>query len=603
MSGTIYTSKSDGDWGAAGIWSTGAVPNAVTADVTIDTNVTVAAGKSFAGGTLDVASAGFLMLVGALEIADRASVNGHASLDGGTLGAGGGLTLDSIGSSLGGSGTLSGSIDNAGLIYAANGLLDLAGRSGSGGLEIDWATGSAATLELGQGDTEAVVFLGTANPTSAAEGVLKLDMPGAYSGTISGFTLGDAIDLVGASAATLADNFSGNGALGTLTISNASSVVASLILVGDYTNSGFTLIPDGQGGTDVELIVPGETAVADGDWSDPSIWSSDYVPNSGTTDVVIPGSRSVTIAAGESFDAGSVDIGSGPFNINLEVLGNLSASGDLTVDGGGVVVLQGSLGAGEIDIFATGVIEGTGTLASPGTLNDDGNLVAVGGLPGQTLTVTPAYYSQTSGLEADNAVLVLAPTTGPSGFLDQVNGTLGYGIYQAVNSGTLVLPAPITDVERATVVMSTGALPGTPEIVAGGTAIEASLTMLGTQAYLDLYSADYITSRTLTVNDEIINLEGGTLSPAELILSPGSGSLDGYGVASTDIENDSTIFANVGSSVVAGAILDLAESVSGSGPLEIGSGATLELGAGQFKPGRVSFSGDVFTVAWCADTR
>lgn len=157
---------------------------------------------------------------------------------------------------------------------------------GGGPLEVDWASGTAATLELGQGGTEAVSFLGTASPTLAAEGVLKLDVPGAYAGTISGFMFGDSIDLSGLAPATLTDSFSGSGVSGTLTISNANSVVASLIFAGDYTHNAFTLAPDGNGGTDVELLAPSAaTIIADGDWSNPAIWSTDSVPDNSTIEV------------------------------------------------------------------------------------------------------------------------------------------------------------------------------------------------------------------------------------------------------------------------------------------------------------------------------
>jgi hypothetical protein len=171
MSGTIYTSVSSGDWNTAAIWSTDSVPDSSTADVTIDTSVTVSAGESFTAGTLDVGTLGVLDLAGSLDVTAGATVDGGVSLQGGVLNTGSGLTLPTISSLLGGSGTISGNIENIGLIYAFGGLLDLAGSlSGGGPLEIDLATGTAATLELGQGSTEAVAFVGL-NPRAVQRSI------------------------------------------------------------------------------------------------------------------------------------------------------------------------------------------------------------------------------------------------------------------------------------------------------------------------------------------------------------------------------------------------------------------------------------------------
>lgn len=374
MSGTLYTSVKDGDWGAAAVWSTDAVPNAATADVAIETAVTVAAGESFTTRTLNVASPGVLDLAGSLDVTGGATVDGRVSLAGGSLDTAAGLTLSTTASALGGAGTVGGSIENAGLIYVANGLLDLAGTvGGTGALEIDLATGTAATLELGQGGTEAVAFLG-----AAAGGVLELDTPGAYSGTISGFTFNDAIDLPGLAPGSLSESFSGSTALGTLTISNGTSTVAGLTLAGNYTDLGFTLVSDGHAGADVELIPPAsETAVERGDWSNPAVWSAGVVPDNPLTQVNIPTTSPVTIAASESFVAGGLSLASGPFGPgNLEVDGSLSVAGGLTVAAVGSLFLgpeEGGPGSGfveanSIDIAASGLIAGNGSLVSSGTL-------------------------------------------------------------------------------------------------------------------------------------------------------------------------------------------------------------------------------------------
>ena len=579
MSGTIYSSVSSGDWNTAAIWSTDAVPDGSTADVTIDTGVTISNSESFTAGTLDVGTLGILDLLGSLDVTGGSNIDGGVSLEGGVLNAAGGLTLDTLASVMGGRGTVTGSIDNAGLIYASGGLLDLAGSvGGSGPMEIDLATGTSSTLELGQGGTEAVAFVGL-DPSSSAQGVLKLDQPGSYSGTISGFALGEALDLAGLAPGTLTKSFSGNTALGTLVITNGASTVASLNFAGDYTHSSFTLVSDGQGGTDVQLVPPAsETTTASGDWGNPAIWDLGLVPNNTTTETNIP--NSVTIAANESFVAGSASIAIGGL---LDVAGSLSVAGAVTVDDFASLILgvnqfaaptiSGFVGAASVDVALGGRIEGRGTLASSGTLTNDGIIQPVFSNFAQ-LTLAPAVYQQgKSGiLLADAGTLVLAPTTGAAGFVNLVNGTLSDGEYSA-SGATLTLPAPVTEIANAVL-----ALDGAATIETGGVPITDTLGTIGSGGFLSLTDYDYTSANTLTVDGGKITLVRTTLSPADLVLV--TGSISGSGTISSNIENNGRIAATDTNLFLTPAVLDLTGSVSGSGSLEIAVDSTLELGGG-----------------------
>ena len=587
--GTPYISETDGDWSSATIWSTDSVPDSVTADVTIDTTVTVSAGESFTAGTLDVGSPGILDLLGSLDVTAGATVDGGMLLMGGSLSVGAGLTLTTKSSSLGVSGTVSGSIDNGGLIYAANGLLDLTGPvGGTGPLEVDLATGHSATLELGQGGSEAVAFVGL-DPLSSARGVLKLDQPSGYSGTISGFTFGEAIDLTGLAPGALTESFSGNAAHGTLTIANGTSTVASLNFAGDYTHSTFTLVPDAQGGTDVEIVPPAsETATVSGDWGKPAIWDLGLVPNNRVTHAIISAGISVSIAAAESFVAGGVHIqGLANTGINLDAVGSLTVAGALAIDASGTLLIgapfdntiSGFVEARTIDVAVGGRIEGNGTLGSSGTLTNDGSI----GATFATLTLAPAVYQGgisgfVSGvLFVDHGVLVLAPTTGAAGFANLMNGTLSGGIYEAIQ-GTLVLPGPVNDIENAFV--SLEGFNSQPTIETGGTPIEDTLGMIGSGAGLSVSYYDYVSPNTLTVADSSIDLFQATLSPADLILATGSSELSGIGTVSSDIANSGRILAAAPLFGSFTPVLDLAGSVSGGGSLEIAIDSTLELGQG-----------------------
>jgi hypothetical protein len=584
MSGT-YTSEATGDWGTAGIWSTDSVPNSSTADVTIDTDVTIAAGESFITGPLTVATGGSLEIGGSVEATAGATLDGGMSLAGGVIAADVGLALAGVSAVLGGSGTVTGSIDTAGLIYAAGGLLDLTGSvTGSGPLEIDLANNVAATLELGQVGTGAVAFVG-ADPASLVAGVLRLDQPGSYSGTISGFAFGDAIDLAGVSAGTLTTSFSGTTAGGTLTVSNGTNAVAALIFAGNYTNQNFTLIADGRSGTDVELVgVSSETAVASGNWSDPAIWSPELVPNSGATDVTI--AAAVRIASGQSFAAHDVVVSSG-----LEVDGTLNAGGAVTIGEEDVLRLgptfsttptNGFVEAISIEVQQLGTITGVGIIASSGTLTNDG-VIGVGGAIGAQLTLAPEFYQQnrTGGdLSASfGGTLVLAPTRGAGGFTNLANGTLTGGAYDAL-VGTLILPGSVTDIVDAHVSLESA--PGTlATIDFGGAPLQNMLGTVGSDAGIGLSNYDFQDPGTLTIANGRIDMSQAVLGAASLILTAGSSAIEGTGAVLGSIDNNALILATSAFSIGGGpGSLDLAGSITGTGSLEIGGAQTLELGSG-----------------------
>jgi hypothetical protein len=85
-------------------------------------------------------------------------------------------------------------------------------------------------------------------------GMLQVDSGGHLSGTISGFHLGDEIDLRGlaynssSSTVSWTQRTSGANAIGTLTVKEGTQT-QSFTLVGSYTTSNFSATSDGHGGT------------------------------------------------------------------------------------------------------------------------------------------------------------------------------------------------------------------------------------------------------------------------------------------------------------------------------------------------------------------
>jgi serralysin len=103
--------------------------------------------------------------------------------------------------------------------------------------------GSGATLELGAADSASVTF-------SSPTGMLKLDNPGTFTGSINGFsgdgTLSgsDQIDLKGINFNAVQDSYSN----GVLTVSDGTHS-AALDFNGSYTLANFKFASDGAGGT------------------------------------------------------------------------------------------------------------------------------------------------------------------------------------------------------------------------------------------------------------------------------------------------------------------------------------------------------------------
>jgi autotransporter passenger strand-loop-strand repeat protein len=124
----------------------------------------------------------------------------------------------------------------------------------SGGYELVSSGGSAVATHISGGTLE-VASGGTASGVVfSSGGILQLDASSHLSGTISGFHLGEEIDLRGlafsssSSTLTWKHTTSGANASGTLTVKEGTSST-TLALVGSYTVSNFSATSDGHGGT------------------------------------------------------------------------------------------------------------------------------------------------------------------------------------------------------------------------------------------------------------------------------------------------------------------------------------------------------------------
>ena len=122
-------------------------------------------------------------------------------------------------------------ITNTGLIEVLSGSLVLSEPVTGAGTAIVYS----ATLEFGGASDANVQF---ATSTTATPGSLVLDDVTHFAGTVTGFTFGDTIDLVGIAPANVS-------------ITNAGSLLVnygsgSFGLIGNYDPTGFSIVADGH---------------------------------------------------------------------------------------------------------------------------------------------------------------------------------------------------------------------------------------------------------------------------------------------------------------------------------------------------------------------
>jgi autotransporter passenger strand-loop-strand repeat protein len=253
----------------------------------------------------------------------------------------------------------------------------------SGGYELVSSGGTAVATKISGGTLE-VASGGTASGVVfSSGGMLQVDSGGHISGAISGFHLGDEIDLrglaysPGSSTLSWTQKSSGAHASGTLTVQEGTHST-TLTLVGSYTSGNFTVAPDGHGGT---LI----------------------------TDPPVTGGESVATGAG---------IGSS--------MADIAAASSVSVISGG---------------YELGVSEGTADTNSggdtAGVFFSGGGMVALDALLSQFTAVI-------SGFEVDLQSLGFDPSSSAMPWMQQTSGALGGGP-SGLNGGGHVFSLALLD--------------------------------------------------------------------------------------------------------------------------------------------------------------
>jgi collagen type I alpha len=228
-------------------------------------HVAIGHGSTVLLSSMIIGANGELDVTGSAGVAGIMSVNlptiafglldvtgGGVFVVGDTAGAAGAITVNG-GLPLVGVGTVNGNVvlENGGQVQATGvipGALKINGEiSGTG------AIAPLMTLEV-NGVIDTGVNIAFSAPVAAQVGDLVLDVPGGDQGTITGFGLGNTIDIAGSVYSSALFTQGTSGAAGTLALSGGTSAPLSLPVFGDYTANDFLATP---GATDtIVTLVP-----------------------------------------------------------------------------------------------------------------------------------------------------------------------------------------------------------------------------------------------------------------------------------------------------------------------------------------------------------
>jgi hypothetical protein len=129
---------------------------------------------------------------------------------------------------------------DTGSMVAATGTLDFTrALTGTGAMSVN----SGATLEA-----DLTAFSTLSMTFNGANAILALASPAGFAATINGFAPTDTIDLLGKKATSATLNGSDQ-----LVIVNGTTTIATLQLAGTYTGDTFSVLSDGNGGTNVTV--------------------------------------------------------------------------------------------------------------------------------------------------------------------------------------------------------------------------------------------------------------------------------------------------------------------------------------------------------------
>jgi hypothetical protein len=467
----------------------------------------------------------------------------------------------------------------------------------------------------------------------------QLDQPGGFAGAITGFAIGDTIDLTGLVADTA--QYAG----GTLSLSSSGTPVLQLRLQTPVTNPDFVLTPDGKGDTAITLASGsagpvhwiGSGGTLSGDFDQALNWSPAVVPgaynvaaldapggvpytvtsglDNSVAGVSLLADASLVVAAGYFASAGITNAGTVTVDTGaaLTVGGSLLNNGVMTAQGGSLTLDPGSGvyldNAGTLSTRAGGNLTIVGSLGNTGTIGASGGgslTIAYGGavagyglirgplanqgrLEAQGGTLTLRLDVANSGIIAVDAYATLAAATIDGGGTITVAGLFApIGVATLSGGGQVMLAGGAIGgggslVETGGTIAGYGLLAGGLVNQAGGV-VEAAggrLTLAAGYTLANSGGVGAIAGGAMVIAGTLVNAGSvGGLGGRVTIAAPGA--VVGAGLISGGLVNRGLIEAQGGSLTLAGTVL-------GTGSALIADGAALVLGAGDSQT--VAFAG------------
>ncbi|HML08965.1 MAG TPA: hypothetical protein VK430_12670 [Xanthobacteraceae bacterium] len=366
----------------------------------------------------------------------------------------------------GGTLELSDSIDNLGSMTANGGTLDVDNNvTGFGTVSIE--SGGFAD------------FAGTFNQnvTFSGAGTLALAHSQSYTGAVSGFAAGDAIDLTdltyvsGDTTVTWANDI--------LTVS-AGGQTETITLDGSYTSGDFSALADGAGSNAGTLVVFGNewTNASGGNWTDDS-WTQGTPTSSSDAVIDLAGtytidtSGTVTLNSLTIGDSGATLSGSGTLSVpsidnngtieaaageTLTITGNIIGRGQLDVGSGATLELAGTATNTVTFEGSTGTLKidssGTSGPSAPFSVNGGGGTALQ---PGDIIDLPNIKFDSTPGADSYNpttdVMTVTDASTGKTVTIDVVGGIGGntFTFQKDAGTGTEIFDPPATNPGNASV--------------------------------------------------------------------------------------------------------------------------------------------------------
>ncbi|MFZ3352086.1 MAG: hypothetical protein WA268_14575 [Xanthobacteraceae bacterium] len=262
----------------------------------------------------------------------------------------------------------------------------------SASTQVDIGFHNDGTVELANGAlTLEQALTGTGTVVMDAATTLALAAPQGFTNSISGFSSGDSIDLIGTAVTNASINESDQ-----LVITDAGVTVATLQMIGDYPGTGlqFLLASDGVGGTTITLGVPGAPSVSAGA-------VARFADSASPTAVILDGAVTVIGGGSSTLASAAVSVSSG-----------LLAGDILTATTAGTnIAASYNASNGVLTLSGNDTLANYETVLQSVTFNSVSNAQANGADPVRAISWTVNDGTRTSAAAYSTVAIAAAPPT------------------------------------------------------------------------------------------------------------------------------------------------------------------------------------------------